>query len=74
MKREIVYAELSYKINGILFSVQNELGRYRNEKQYGDLIEWYLKEYQIPHEREKLLPKSFAEEKGGRNRIDFFID
>ena len=74
MRREIIYSELSYKINGILFAVHNELGRYRNEKQYGDLIEWYLKEYEIPYEREKILPISFGPEKAGRNKIDFLVD
>ena len=74
MKKEIVYKELSYKLNGILFTVHNELGRYRNEKQYCDLIEKYLKDFNIPYEREKILPVSFVGEKRGRSKVDFMID
>lgn len=74
METEIVHKELSYKINGILFTVHNELGRYRNEKQYGDLIEWYLQNLQIPYKREFVLPVSFNQERGGRNKLDFIID
>lgn len=71
---KLVYPEISYKINGILFSVHNELGRYCNEKQYSDLIESYLKKLNIKYEREKILPPSFNGEHYGRNRIDFLID
>jgi GxxExxY protein len=74
MKKEIIHKELSYKLNGILFAVHNELGRYRNEKQYGDLIEWYFQHYGIPYKRELVLPASFSAEKAGRNKVDFIID
>ena len=73
-KQELIYGELSYIINGILFAVHNELGRYRNEKQYGDLIEKYLQERHIPYEREKILPVSFDGERSNRNKVDFLID
>lgn len=74
MKKDVVYPELSYKLVGVLFAVHNALGRYCNEKQYADLIEKYLKDFSIAHEREKSLPASFIGEKDGRNRIDFLID
>ena len=71
---EIIYKELSYTINGILFQVQNDLGRYCNEKQVCDKIEFYLKEKNIQYRRECVLPPSFDGEKIGRNRVDFLID
>jgi len=74
MKQELIYKELSYDVNGILFDVQNELGRYCNEKQYGDLLEKKLKERKMRYEREKFLPESFEGEKLNRNRIDFLIE
>lgn len=74
MKSNIIYPDLSYKINGILFKIHNELGKYCNEKQYCDLIEEYLKELKIDYEREKILPVSFKGESKGRNKIDFLIE
>jgi hypothetical protein len=41
--KTLIYEDLTYKINGILFSVQNKLGRYCNEKQVCDAIEDGLK-------------------------------
>lgn len=40
----LVQEELSYKIRGILYAVHNELGQYRNEKQYCDSIQVKLAE------------------------------
>lgn len=71
---KVVYPDLSYRINGILFRVRKQLGRFRNEKQYCDAIEVALKEAGIYYEREKVLPPSFEGEAGGRNRVDFLIE
>lgn len=72
--KKIIYPGLSYKINGILFAVHNQLGRYCNEKQYCDAIESYLQEINISYKREVVLPPSFQKELKGRNRIDFLIE
>ncbi len=71
---KIIYPDVSYKITGILFTVHNELGRYCNEKQYADRVEFYLEKFKIKYEREKVLPESFENEARGRNRVDFLID
>jgi len=71
---KLIYPELSYKINGILFAVHNELGQFCNEKQYADSIENYLKKNNLSYEREKILPPSFENELKGRNRTDFLIE
>jgi GxxExxY protein len=71
---KLIYPELSYKINGILFSVHNTLGRFCNEKQYADAVERYLKKLKLNYEREKALPPSFDNEFEGRNKIDFLIE
>lgn len=73
-KINLVHEDLSYKIRGILYKVQNELGSYRNEKQYCDAIEVELGSEGLNYEREKVLEPSFAGEKKGRNRIDFIIE
>jgi len=71
---KLIYPDLSYKINGVLFAVHNELGQFCNEKQYCDLIESYFKKFNLQYEREKILPPSFKDELKGRNKIDFLIE
>lgn len=64
---DFLYPDLSYKLNGILMEVLKELGPYSREKQYGDLLEKKLKEYQIAYEREVRIGDS-------GNIADFIID
>ena len=71
---KIIYPELSFKINGILFKIGKQLNRFRNEKQYCDAIELALQNERIKYEREKILPPSFDGEHEGRNKIDFLIE
>jgi GxxExxY protein len=72
--KDIIYPELSFKINGILFGIRKNLGQYKNEQQYCDAIEEELKKNFINYEREKILPKSFEGEQKGRNKIDFLVE
>ena len=65
----IIYPNLCFKINGILFKTHNQLGKFCSEKQYCDLIEKFLKESSLLFEREKTLPRIFKEEKEGRIQI-----
>ncbi len=71
---KLIYSDLTYQINGILFDVHNNLGKYCNEKQYCDSIENNLKKSSINFEREKYLPPSFEGEKQIRNKVDFLIE
>src|SRR3989344_4358444 len=70
----ILHKELSYIVNGILFEVHNEVGRFASEKQICDLIEAKLLERTVPYLREYILPVVHEGEKPGRHRIDFVID
>ncbi|MBI2631125.1 GxxExxY protein [Candidatus Nomurabacteria bacterium] len=67
VSRKLVYPELSYLINGLLFETKKELGEYAREKQYGDLLEKKLKEKKISYGREIVIGNS-------GNIADFLIE
>lgn len=71
---KVIYPKLSYKICGLCFQVHNELGRYRNEKQYSDALEEKFKENRIEYNRENAISQSFKGENKRRNITDFIID
>ena len=73
MSDSLLYPELSYLVCGLCYKVHNELGRYRSEKQYADLLENHFRENRINYKREEFLPPSFPGE-GKRNKPDFLID
>jgi GxxExxY protein len=70
---EIIHKELSYTINGLLFKVHNELGRYCREKQYGDAFEKLLITGGVEFEREKAVPIEMIDNQG-TNKVDFIVD
>ncbi|KKQ54171.1 MAG: hypothetical protein US74_C0052G0010 [Parcubacteria group bacterium GW2011_GWA2_38_13] len=70
---KIIFSELSFIITGICYKIHNNLGRYRNEQQYCDAMEFLLKEKGIKYEREKILSHSFPGEQK-RNIPDFIIE
>ena len=69
MDNKVLYPELSYIINGLLFRVHNVLGRYCREKEYASLFETYLKEKNIDYKREVTIDLG-----ENINRIDFVIN
>jgi GxxExxY protein len=70
----IIYKDLSYEINGLLFKTQKELGYFRNEKQYGDYFEGLLKENGIKYVREyRFEDRQFGNEIV-RCVCDFIVD
>ncbi|MDP3741607.1 MAG: GxxExxY protein [bacterium] len=73
MSDTLLYPELSFLVCGLCFNVHNELGRYRSEKQYADLLEVKFKENGVKYEREQFLAPSFPGE-GKRNKPDFLVE
>lgn len=71
---QIVYPELSYKIVGVAYRIQNELGRFCTEKQYANAFEQELKNLNIDYKREKYLPTSNNRRELGKNWADFVIE
>jgi GxxExxY protein len=74
MEEEIIYKDLSYKLNGIFFYVHNNLGSVHHEKQYADAIELKLKADNYKYEREKELFFKMKEGSIGGNRVDFVVE
>lgn len=71
---ELIHKELSFVLNGILFQVHNDLGKFANEKQVCDLIEKKLLETRCPYQREFVPNLTDKGDMVGRNRLDFIID
>lgn len=71
---EIIYKELSYKLYGIFYELQNRLGRDLIEKQYAEAIEQLFKKYAIKYKREVEIPIKFEDLEIQGNRLDFFVE
>ncbi|MFH1029881.1 MAG: GxxExxY protein [bacterium] len=71
---KVLYKDLSYQINGLLFKTHRELGHYKNEKQYSDYFESLLKNNDIKYIREY----RFDDQRYGQGIVrcicDFIID
>lgn len=71
---DLVYPELSYKLMGALFAVQNALGPNHPEKHYQKAIEIELLKTGIPFVREKYVSLGYEGTQIGKYFIDFVID
>lgn len=71
---KLLYPELSYQIVGILFDVQNSLGRKLQEKYYQRAVEESLKELAIPYRKELKVDIYYIGKKIGHYFLDFLID
>lgn len=71
--KEIIHPELSYKITGLCFKTQKELGRFCRERQYADFFEKLLRENNIGSQREFEI-KNLNQESPLGNRVDFLIE
>lgn len=74
MLKKILHPKLSYKITGLCFQVNNELGRFAREKQYADRLEQLLKTNQIKYKRELEVPFQLKEDKVTGNIVDFLVE
>lgn len=71
---EIIYKNLSYRIIGIAFQVNNLLGPGLEEKVYQKAFEELLKEEKLKYQRELYFPISINGEIITRKYFDFLID
>lgn len=73
MRINILHPELSYKITGLCFQIQKELGRFCRERQYADRMEELLKSSRIEYKREVELKKLIPSSPKG-NIVNFIIN
>lgn len=71
---QLIYPELSYKLNGLFFEVQNKLGTKFQEKHYSKAICSLLKELKIPFKTEFSFKVEFNGESLGLFKADLIID
>jgi GxxExxY protein len=74
MLNNLIYPELSYKITGLCFQAQNELGCFAKEKQYADYLEILLVKNKISYLREAKVAFIAKDNKISRNLADFIIE
>lgn len=71
---KVFYPELSYILNGFLYKIHNNLGRFCRERQYGDALEAELKNIGIIYQREVAVPLIYENQDLGGNQADFLVD
>ncbi len=71
---ELLYKELSYKINGILFKVYNNLGYGYQEKAYQKVIALELDKNKLKYKRELKTNLMYDNHEIGKYYLDFLVD
>lgn len=71
---EIIHKELSYKLTGIFFQIQNTFGRILKEKQYCDMLESSLQARKLTYQREIPLTLEFNGQEVKGNIADFIVE
>lgn len=71
---KLIYEENSYRINGLLFEIYNELGYGHRERTYQQAFAQQLLEAKLPFRREVYLPVYFREKLVSKYFLDFLID
>jgi len=73
-RQDIIYPELSYRINGVLFDVFKEVGPGLQEKYYQRAIAQGLQERSIQFQEQVSIPLAYKGKSIGRYFLDFLIE
>lgn len=73
-KQDLVYPDLSYKINGCAYEVFNELGFGHQEKFYQRAMAVQFKKEGIIFKEQVYTPLKFKEEVIGKQYFDFLVE
>lgn len=72
--QKLIYADITYKVRGAVFTVYNQLGHGHKEQVYQKALEREFMEIDLPFKREASLNVSYKNEIVGNYRPDFTID
>lgn len=70
----LIFKELSYKVVGLAYEIDNTIGFGQPEKVYSDCLEELLKKERINFKREVYAPIKFNEKLVVKRFFDFLID
>lgn len=73
-KKDLLYPELSFKINGVLFEVFKQLGGGHREAYYQKAVSIALKEANISFKEQFYVPLKFNDQIVGKYFLDFLIE
>lgn len=73
-RNDILFPELSFIINGVLFEVHNQLGGGHAEKYYQKAVAIGLKNKELKFKEQQYAPLTFQNENVGRYYLDFLIE
>jgi len=71
---ELLYKELSFKLTGLIYEIDNSIGCGHSEKIYGDALEQLLKREDINYVREVYFPIILEGKLIKKEFFDFLID
>jgi len=71
---KLLYKDLSYKLCGLAFQIDNEIGFGQEEKVYADALEKLLQNEKIDYKRELYCPITIDSEVVKKKYLDFLID
>ena len=72
--KDLIFADLTYKIRGCLFNVYNELGYGHKERVYQKALAKEFEEQKVSFEKELGLRVKYKGQLVGRYRPDFVVD
>jgi GxxExxY protein len=71
---KLIYADLTYKVRGALFTVYNTLGYGHKEEVYQKALANEFRSLKLPYKREVHLKVNYKDETVGTYRPDFLVD
>lgn len=74
MDTKLIYKELSYKLNGLAFEIDNKLGFGLREKTYCSALEEILKREKIEYTRELYAPIKIENKVIAKRYFDFLVN